>query len=492
VLDTALDAVVLMSEDGRVAGWNGHAETVFGWSPEEALGQPMADLIIPPHLRDAHWRGLRTYLATGEARLLGRRLEVVAVRRDGREFPVELAITATAVDGERRFLGFLRDISDRRRAEAVLARRAVEAELLFRVAALAAETSSFEDAVRSCLSAVCRMTGWPVGHAFTANDDAAGELSPTMIWHQEDAGDYEVLRSATRDLRLRAGGGLPGRIMASGEPEWITDVDTDAAFVRGAAARETGLKAALGFPVKSRGEVIAILEFFSREPIDPDPEMMTLVRTVGEQAGRVLERKKQDERQQLLLDELNHRVKNTLATVQSIARGSSRDASSPAEFSAAFDGRLIALSCAHDLLTRTRWEGATLDEVVRQTLAPYATREALLSIAGPVVRLDPHAVVTLHMGLHEMATNAAKYGAFSVATGRLDVRWEVMPGDPPHLMFDWRESGVPDVQVPAREGFGTRLIKAVARELNARVEPQLRPDGLSFRWTAPASRKIAF
>lgn len=493
MLETALDAVVVMREDGSVADWNPHAETIFGWTRREAVDRPMADLIIPPHLRDAHWRGLGAYLQTGEAKILGRRIEVVALRRDGGEVPIELAITPAVVDGQRHFVGFLRDITGRRRAEAVLARRALEAELMFRVTALAGETDSFQDALRSCLSTVCRLAGWPIGHAFARRDGTLGELSATMIWHQEDdAGNYEALREATKDLCFSRGVGLPGRITASGEPEWITDVADDPGFVRAQAAGELGIKAAFGFPVKSRGEVIAVLEFFSRERTEPDADLMALVRAAGEQAGRVLERKRQEEQQRLLLDELNHRVKNTLATVQSLAAGSRRGVSSLAEFEAVFSSRLAALSRAHDLLTRTSWEGADLEEVVRQTLAPYVARDGAVTIFGPAVRLDPNAAVTVHMGLHEMATNAAKYGALSVGTGRLHIEWSTLPGDPPQLVFDWRESGVPDVQPPSREGFGTRLIKAVGRELGARVEPQLRPDGLWFRWTAPASRKIMF
>ena len=490
VLETALDAVVVMNDEGLVAGWNSHAEAIFGWSRGEALGRPMADLIIPPQLRNAHWHGLRTYLETGEAKILGRRIEVAAVRKDGREIPVELAITPTAIDGVRHFLGFLRDISERRRAEAVLARRALEAELLFAVAALAGETNSFDEALGSCLSTVCRISGWPVGHAFMVTE--AGELIPTMLWHLGDGDGYEALRTATEELRLSPGAGLPGRILASGQPQWIADVDEDAGFLRARAAREMGVKAAFGFPVKSEGSVIAVLEFFSRERADPNPELMTLVRTIGEQAGRVLERKKFDERQRLLLDELNHRVKNTLATVQSIARASARDAPSVADFQATFDARVAALASAHDLLTTTSWEGASLADVVRRTLAPYSNREGVVIVEGPPVRLDPNAAVTVHMGLHEMATNAAKYGALSVDSGRLEVAWRVLHGGDRQLQFDWRESGVPDLRSPGREGFGTRLIKAVGRELDARLEPLPAADGLSFRWTAPVSKKIQF
>jgi two-component sensor histidine kinase len=198
--------------------------------------------------------------------------------------------------------------------------------------------------------------------------------------------------------------------------------------------------------------------------------------------------REREQRLELMVNELNHRVKNTLATVQSIAAASARGAVTVQAFQTAFEARIIALSRAHDLLSRTGWEGAELGEIVRQTLSPYP--EGAISISGPRVQLSPNAAVTVHMGLHEMATNAAKYGALSVGGGRLDVSWRVLDGQPPSLEFDWIESGAPHVQPPTREGFGTRLIKAVARELGARIEPQLRRDGMAFRWTAPASEKV--
>lgn len=113
VLDTALDAVIVMAEDGHVIGWNRIAEETFGWSSDEALGARLSDLIIPPKFREAHERGLARYLATGEARVLDRRIEIAALHRDGNEFPVELSITASSQFGNRLFVGFLRDISER-------------------------------------------------------------------------------------------------------------------------------------------------------------------------------------------------------------------------------------------------------------------------------------------------------------------------------------------------------------------------------------------
>lgn len=113
VLDTALDAVIVMGVDGHIIGWNRHAADCFGWSWEEARGRRLSELIIPPSLREAHERGLAHYLSTGEGPVLDRRIEVTALHRDGREFPVELSITASEQFGGKLFVGFVRDISDR-------------------------------------------------------------------------------------------------------------------------------------------------------------------------------------------------------------------------------------------------------------------------------------------------------------------------------------------------------------------------------------------
>jgi PAS domain S-box-containing protein len=117
VLDTALDAVVVMDVEGRILGWNDHAGRIFGWSLAEAVGRKLSDLIIPPQHRPAHDRGLKRYLETGIAAVLNRPIEVSGVHRDGREFPVELSITESQQFGGRLFIGFMRDISERRQEQ---------------------------------------------------------------------------------------------------------------------------------------------------------------------------------------------------------------------------------------------------------------------------------------------------------------------------------------------------------------------------------------
>jgi PAS domain S-box-containing protein len=209
----------------------------------------------------------------------------------------------------------------------------------------------------------------------------------------------------------------------------------------------------------------------------------------------VTERKFAEERQQLLLEELNHRVKNTLATVLSISMQTRRNAETLDSFSEAFEGRITALAGAHDLLTRNAWEGATLGEVVSRTLAPYANDdggERVVS-AGPLVRLGPNAAVTLNMAFHELATNAAKYGALSTDGGRLDVKWSVDRSvTPARVEIAWIERGGPSVEPPDHQGFGSRLVEqGLCRELEGEVSLRYHPDGVRCQIRLPESAKLS-
>ena len=475
VLDTALDAVIVMTREGLVAGWNEVAEQTFGWSGEEAVGRLMADLIIPEQYREAHCRGLERYNATAEARVLNRRIEISAVDKDGREFPVELSITIAGHPDEALFLGFLRDISQRREAEARLKRQATETELLFNVTRMAAETDSFDEALRACLEAICAMTGWPIGHALIAigNGD---ELVSTGVWHQVGAADAAGLRAVTEDMRFTAGVGLPGLILQRGEPTWISDVENNPDFVR----KGLGFAAAFGFPIRNDGRIVAVLEFFSREAFEPDADLMLTVRTVGEQLGRVLERRRTEEHLRLLVNELNHRVKNTLAIVQSIATQTLRGEGADGAMRRAFESRLTALAAAHDLLTAENWESASLRQVIEEAGLGCGAPATRFNVTGPEVRVQARAAVAIAMAVHELCTNAVKYGALSNAVGKVSVEWQVtQSGDARRLRLRWREDGGPPVAPPKSRGFGTKMIeRALAVELGGSARIEFLPEGV--------------
>lgn len=196
-------------------------------------------------------------------------------------------------------------------------------------------------------------------------------------------------------------------------------------------------------------------------------------------ARDITERRRAEARQRLLVNELNHRVKNMLALVQGLALQTFKDGRDMAEARAAFQQRLTALAAAHDLLTRESWEGATLDELVHEALGHHNEGEPRLSWSGPPVRLNPKAAVSLVMALHELSTNAAKYGALSRPEGRVTVDWRV---DGERLAIEWRERGGPRVETPTRRGFGFRMIeRALAADLSGGARLDFDPEGLTCR-----------
>jgi PAS domain S-box-containing protein len=483
VLETALDAVVVMRRDGSVAAWNRLAERTFGWSAAEAVGRSMADLIIPERYREPHGSGLARYNETGEERVLGQRIEISAITKDGVEIPIELSITTARSVRETVFVGFLRDISERREAEARLLRQARETQLLFDISAMAAESGSFEEALRACLSAICQLTGWPVGHALVLKQGEPAELVSTGVWHEDSPGAAAPLREATERIRFTHGVGVPGRILATGEPVWVSDTDASVHFAR----KGLGFGAAFGFPVKGEGRIIAALEFFSHGVKAPDDDLLLTVRTLGEQVGRVLERKRTEEHQRLLLNELNHRVKNTLAVIQSIAQQTFRGEAAAPEARGAFESRLTALAAAHDLLTGRNWEAASLLAVIDRAGIGCGAGNERIVIEGEDIELAPRTAVSIAMALHELCTNAVKYGALSTEAGRVEISWTVTgEAGARRLSLCWIEEGGPPVAPPSRRGFGSRMIeRGLAAELGGTAELLFRPEGVICRVEAP-------
>ncbi len=217
---------------------------------------------------------------------------------------------------------------------------------------------------------------------------------------------------------------------------------------------------------------------------DAQGRVLYVVRVVQD----ITEAKLAERRQKLLIDELNHRVKNTLATVQSLAAQTARRATSPAAFSESFEGRLIALSKAHDQLTMHHWESADLRSLLSGALAPYGAEPGRVVLRGEDVRLRPRAALSLAMAFHELITNAAKYGALSVPTGRVEVRWQATQDASGQTLLgiDWREEGGPPVSAPERRGFGSRLIEqGIAAELRGSARLVFEPGGLRCEIAIP-------
>jgi PAS domain S-box-containing protein len=194
----------------------------------------------------------------------------------------------------------------------------------------------------------------------------------------------------------------------------------------------------------------------------------------------ITERKQAEKHRELLIHELNHRVKNTLMIIQAMAQQTFKGTDIPAEARTKFQRRLAALGAAHNMLTQSKWEHAQLEELTGATVAASGARGHQVRLAGPRVVLDPKQAVTYAMALHELCTNAIKYGALSSEQGRVEVHWDVAEDRERNFRLVWQERGGPPVAAPEILGFGSRLIKhALAQEFSGEVSMDFHPEGLT-------------
>jgi len=437
ILAASPDCIISIDEANRVIEWNPAAERTFGYSRDAAMGKDLAELIIPPGYRERHRRGMAHYLATGEGPALNRVVELEALRADGTLFPVENAIVPTWVNGRPRFTAFLRDISRRKQQEA--------------------DRLELDQRLRSTYE-----------HAFTG----IAEVSP----------DGRFLRVNEQLSHIT---GYSREELLDRTFEDVTHPDDREAHLdrfRRQMSGDLGSYTQEKRYVRKDGQTVWV-ELFASRVDDAEGRPLYGIRV----ARDITERKRAEERQRLLINELNHRVKNTLATVQSIAYQTLRTAPTPQDAQAALTSRLVALSKAHDVLTRESWEAADLNQIVAEAMEPFlASNCKRIHFAGPEVRLPPSTALGIAMALQELATNAVKYGALSNEAGEVEILWSVdWSHDHVLLALRWEERGGPPVQSPTRRGFGTRLIeRSLAGDLHGEARIDFAPTGLVCTITA--------
>jgi diguanylate cyclase (GGDEF)-like protein/PAS domain S-box-containing protein len=286
ILQSALDCVIAIDHRGTVIEFNPAAERTFGYSREQAIGAELAELVVPPSLRDAHRAGLERYLATREPTILGTRLEIVGMHSDGHEFPVELTITRIAGHEPPAFTGYLRDISARVRA-------ARETAVQHAVSSALADASTVESAIPGLLEALGDSMGWELGAMWLVDEDA-GTARCGALW-QRDGTEADEFREMTARLEIPRGAGPVGTAWESGEPVGTEYTPDAAGYLRGEAAARQGLRGGLWIPIRSGTEVLGVIELYSREVLRLDDALLSTVSTAGRQIGEFFRRRRAEE-----------------------------------------------------------------------------------------------------------------------------------------------------------------------------------------------------
>jgi PAS domain S-box-containing protein len=439
ILAIAGDAIVSIDANHRITLFNEAAEMVFGYSQVEVLGKPI-DLLIPARFRTEHQRRIDHFASGSDiARRVGERPEVMGLRKSGEEFPAEASISKLDVGGESYYTVVMRDITDRKRAERALAERNTQLELASKSARVGSFSVDFSTGVVKLNPGCATIYGLPESTIETSRDAVRKRVHPADLPHLESRRDQAFL-AQQREFIVQC------RIVRAddGEVRWLE-------------ARCLIFYDQAGKPSHLIGVNIDVTE-----------------------------RKRAEERQSVLVAELDHRVKNVLASVSAVVSHTRQESTSVANFAAALDGRIRSMAMTHELLSSGRWQGISLTELVRRELAPYVTRNNT-EIDGSEVVLGPEAGQAMAMVLHELTTNAAKYGAFSNRTGRVLVQWRwLQNGSHDRLLIGWQETGGPPVLAPSRSGYGTSIIRElIPFELGGAVELSFPPEGTRCRLEIP-------
>jgi PAS domain S-box-containing protein len=266
-------------------------EVAFGDKREDIIGKSLLDMNILTEEERIHLHeDDLNLIETGDFR----REEATRVFADGNTYDILYwRRTFNRADGSPGgMVGLLIDISDRKKSEETIRRRAMEASLLHRATQLAVESDAFDESLQQCVNLVCELTGWPIGHVFLPSEKGAPELNSASIWKTSDPEKYAEFKSVSEKSVFQMGEGLTGRIWQASEPVWIPDVTLDPNFLNKDICKQLNIHSAFGFPIEVRDEVVAVLEFFSEEVVAVDERLMETMATVGIQVGQVLERKR--------------------------------------------------------------------------------------------------------------------------------------------------------------------------------------------------------
>ena len=503
ILNNTREAVFLMDDQQHCVYANAAAEKLTGYCVEQLQGRPLHDVIHHKKSDGSHYpieecpidRAFPT-----RAQMSG---EELFVAPDGSFYPVGFT-ASPLLDDEGRPAGTVieaRNIAEEIAREDALQEQKRTLETLNRTGAAVAAELDLERVVQTVTDAGVELTGAQFGAFFYNVRNEAGEAFMLYTLSGADRSQFE-------------GFGMP-RATAVFKPTFdgdgvlrSDDILADPRYGKntpheGMPKGHLPVRSYLAVPVTSRsGEVIGGLFFGHPEPSKFNEHHETLMLGIAGQAAiavdnarlyrdaqlEIDQRRKAEEQQRLLINELNHRVKNTLAIVQSLAQQSFKSDVPPDAARASFNARLSALAAAHNLLTRRCWEKALLSEIISSSVqATAGAASAQVTSDGPEVVVSPQTAVSLAMAVHELSTNAIKYGALSGDVGTIAVTWKVSKsGDRPHLRLEWIENGGPTVATPKRRGFGTRMIEqGLAAELQGQVALEFAPSGLRCVIDAP-------
>lgn len=297
LLSSSPDAIVICTDDGVISEWNLAAENLFGWTRDEAIGATPDQLFVPPEILKQYQRALGEMAESGRERHSGQRRITILTKEGGRR-AVDFFFRLATDRGAQYIIGYFRDVTHVHYLETRVARLSLESRLLDQAVLYSSEEESFEDALRGALETLCEVTGWPIGHALMP-DDEQKFLESSAVWSMAGSIGQDVAVPNRTEALISPGDGLPVKVWQSGMPEWELLSDESRAEMQ-LEGLPSGLRSHYCMPVHIRGEVIAVLEFFSFDTDPPHEGLGSLVRRLSRALGHIFERREwHDERQRM-------------------------------------------------------------------------------------------------------------------------------------------------------------------------------------------------
>jgi PAS domain S-box-containing protein len=290
IFHSMMNSLIVVTPDGAIQAVNPATCRLLGYAEAELIGQPLVKVVTV----DTSLLPRAEPDPTGRHHGAVHNVEYTYRAKDGRDIPV-LCSSSVMPDRAGQPQGIVwvaQDITERKQAEAALRKQTAMTRLLQMGAVAANEAQTIEEALQIVVAQVCTYTGWPVGHVYVPDTRTHDLLVPTAIWYCAHPEQFATFRTVTEATVLTSGQGLPGRVLASRKPAWIPDVNTDANFPRAKIASDLGVKAGFAFPVLDNTSVVAVLEFFSDQAIEPDTTFLEVMAHLGTQLERVAERKR--------------------------------------------------------------------------------------------------------------------------------------------------------------------------------------------------------
>ncbi len=459
VLDSAVDyAIITLSQDGTITSWNEGGERIMGWTAKEAVGQHVSMFFTPEdvetdrpryemsvaasegHAQDERWhvaKGGRRFWASGRMMPLVSRPE-----RDALTVEKNLANVTNAKQ-----VGYLKILRDRTGQRKEILRQTALLDLGNQLRDMLDEQEMADLAAETIART---LDASRAGHGYL---DATGSIIDIRADWNAPGGQsivgrhrYETYGNFIEELR---GGGTVA----------MEDCRHNSMVPDPMPLERIGIRGLLNVPLMERGRLKAVMFVHDIRPRNWADDEIRFVRGVADRTYAAIDRARSDADRDLVMRELAHRMKNVLTVAQVIAVQSLRHAPSLVEGRRVVTERLGALGRAQDILTSRAAEGACIRNVVEQALAPYFSENARITVGGPEVDLTGPQVLGLTLALHELGTNAGKYGALSVPDGRIEVSWTLTFDR--DFLFSWTEKDGPHIGIPSHKGFGMQILNRV-------------------------------